>query len=119
MIDRYLENRRLIGEIANASGVVPIFVWQPVPNHAYDEKYHLFSAGGYGRISSAGFGYDMMSERLKHHDLGTNFLWIAHLQLEEKKPLYVDKVHYSAYFSEKIAREISNQILEKSLLARI
>lgn len=40
----------------------------------------------------------------------TNFVWLADTQLGRKEPLYVDSIHYSAFFCDVIAGEIAARI---------
>jgi len=117
-IQRYLQNKKLIEAASKTFGVIPIFVWQPVPTYHYDQHYHLFSEGGYGKHSCSLYGYERMAELLENTPLGNNFLWLADIQKDEKEPLYVDKVHYSARFSKQIAIAIADLLFERSLVSR-
>ena len=45
-----------------------------------------------------------------------HFLWLADTQEGINKPLYVDKVHYTADFSKRIAVEIADYIIEQDLI---
>ena len=52
--------------------------------------------------------------------LGTNFLWLGDLQKNVKRPLYVDRLHYTAEFSAAIADRVGTalerQVQERSAL---
>jgi hypothetical protein len=37
-----------------------------------------------------------------------NFLWLGDLQANGRRPLYVDRIHYTSEFSAAIAREIGS-----------
>lgn len=114
VINRYINNKKIIEAISAEYDVNPIFVWQPVPTYKYDLKYHLFARGGFGNHIYSSFGYNSLSS-IKNV-LGNNFLWCADMQEGLKEPLYVDVVHYSAKMSKKFAAEIHRQILERNLV---
>ncbi len=116
VIQRYLQNKKLIEAASESFGVIPIFVWQPVPTYHYDQHYHPFSEGGYGQHSYSQYGYERMAELLQETLLGDNFLWCADIQKNKTVPLYVDKVHYSDSFSKEFAIEIANLIINRSLV---
>ena len=52
----------------------------------------------------------MARERIRHTDLGDDFLWLADMQEGRTEPLYMDAVHYTAQFCEAIAVHISDFI---------
>jgi hypothetical protein len=110
VIKRYLANKKLIEGVAKDFGVKPLFVWQPVPTYHYDPQYHLFSAGGYGRHSYSQYGYEHMAELVATTPLGDNFVWCADMQKDSKEALYIDKLHYSASFSQQIADAIADRL---------
>jgi len=116
VIKRYLVNKKLIEAVSNPFGVKPIFVWQPVPMYNYDQQYHPFYQDGYGQHSYTQYGYEQMAEIIKNNPLGDNFLWCADIQKNEKRALYVDKVHFSAGFSSQFAKVISDLIIERDLV---
>jgi len=116
VVNRYLENKKLIEAVTAVYGIQPIFVWQPVPTYKYDLNYHLFAAGGFGRTSHTRYGYQYMAELVKEKPLGNNFLWCADIQEHLQKPLYVDKYHYSAEMSNMLAVTITDLLLERNLL---
>src|SRR5262249_8885720 len=108
VINRYLVNKKLIEAISSSFGVKPVFVWQPAPWYKYDPQYHLFLDGGFGTFSH---GYKRMSELVRNQQLH-NFLWCADIQEGLKEPLYVDKWHYSAKFSQVLAATIADRLVE-------
>lgn len=118
VIQRYLQNKKLIEAASESFGVTPLFVWQPIPTYHYDQD-HSFSKGGYGNHSYSRYGYERMAEVLQKTPLGHNFLWCADIQKNKAEPLYVDKVHYSASFSKEFAIEIANLIIDRSLIVEI
>ena len=115
VIERYLRNKELIEAISKSQGVIPIFVWQPVPTYKYDQSYHPFSRFGYGQHTYSQYGYPVMANVHKKNLFGRNFLWCADIQEDKKKLLYVDKVHYSSKFSREFARVIAELIKKRSL----
>jgi len=116
VINRYLNNKKLIEAVSKAFGVTPIFVWQPVPTYHYDQRYHLFSEGGYGQHSYSSYGYERMAKVIEVSPLDNNFLWLADIQKDKTEPLYVDKFHYSARFSKQFAIAIADLLIERSLI---
>jgi len=51
--------------------------------------------------------------------LGRNFLWLADIQKDIRKPLYVDYVHYGASLSKMIAERILQHLKQNGLLEKI
>lgn len=116
VIDRHLMNKTLIEAASSSFGVEPIFVWQPVPAYRYDQQYHPFSTGGYPQHRYLVDGYERMAEFIERNPLGDNFLWSADIQENEQRPLYIDKVHYSADFSNQFASAIADWLIERNLV---
>ncbi len=112
VINRYLSNKKIIESAANAFKVTPIFVWQPAPTYKYDLKYHVFARGGFGRHSFSTYGYEF-ADKIFRSNRGNNFLYLANLQANLKKPLYVDKTHYSRELSNLVAEEIAEFLEQK------
>ena len=116
VITRYLANKKVIEAVSISFGVKPIFVWQPAPTYHYDQRYYPFSKGGFREHSYSQHGYERMAEYIEKHRLGKNFLWCADIQKDEKEPMYVDKVHYSADFSKQFATAIVDLLFERHLV---
>lgn len=116
VINRYLENKKIIEAVAGAYNFTPVFVWQPIPLYKYDLKYHPFAEGDFERHTYAKYGYPQMENFVK--DGGDNFFWLADIQKEVQEPLYLDKVHYTARMSQKLAKTISDLLVERNLLPR-
>ncbi|MDA1043822.1 MAG: SGNH/GDSL hydrolase family protein [Verrucomicrobia bacterium] len=117
LIQRYLQNKKLIEAASESFGVTPIFVWQPIPAYHYDQQFHPFAKRGYGSHNVSKYGYERLAEILQEAPLGENFLWCADIQKGKTEPLYVDLVHYSARFSNALAVEIATLIKDRSLIA--
>ena len=110
-IHRYKNNKKIIEAIASLYGVKTVFVWQPVPTYKYDLKYHIFAGKGFGRFLYSKYGYKYMEDYVQKNDMGNNFLYLADIQENLKKPLYVDIDHYTAEFSSDVAKRISRFLL--------
>lgn len=113
VIDRYLDNKRQIEALCRAYAIRSLFVWQPTPAYKYDLSHHValshhFGLGGHER---SGVGCGLMAERLKSQPLGDNFLWLADIQENECRPLYVDNMHYTSEFSRRIAQHIAGALV--------
>jgi hypothetical protein len=101
VIKRFVANKRLIEGVAASFGVVPLFVWQPVPTYHYAEpKAAKVNYGGHERSR---LGYPKMAQFLHEHAL-EHFVWCADIHQLDLGPLYVDRVHYSPAMSAVLAR---------------
>ncbi|MGD1809647.1 SGNH/GDSL hydrolase family protein [Dapis sp. BLCC M126] len=118
IVNRYLNNKKLIEAVTAAYNVSPVFVWQPVPTYKYNLNYHLFAGNHFGKHSYSKYGYQYMAKLIEEKPLGDNFLWLADIQEKLQEPLYVDKVHYSAKMNEMLALNIANLLLESNLLMK-
>ena len=116
VVQRYLDNRRLIEASAGAYGVKTVFAWQPIPTYKYDLSHHHFAEGGFNINRHAAGGYAHFAGLLKKRPLGKNFLWCADMQENLSEPLYVDRVHYSAWMNRLIAHRIAELMIERRLL---
>ncbi|MCI0451930.1 MAG: SGNH/GDSL hydrolase family protein [Candidatus Latescibacteria bacterium] len=116
VIERYFQNKDLIGAVADSRGVSAVFVWQPIPLYKYDLNYHLFARSDFGSNFFARYGYAYVARRIAQDPPGRSFLWCADIQESLKEPLYVDKVHYTARMSRLFAATIAEQMLERGLI---
>jgi hypothetical protein len=114
-VARYLGNKKLIEAAAAAYGVVPVFVWQPVPAYKYDLKYHPYVRTGMWRLEGYAEAYQYFASRSWGSSWGRNFLWCADIQEGANKPLYVDIIHYSPEMSHLVAKCIVQQAKERKL----
>ena len=115
VVKRYISNKKLIESTARVFNVKTLFIWQPVPTYKYDLKYHIFSGKGFGKFLYSKYGYEVMENYVRKNNMGKNFLWLADIQEDVKKPLYVDIDHYSAELSEEIAKRIYNFLVNSPL----
>jgi hypothetical protein len=111
---RWLRSKRSIEGICASFGVKPLFVWQPAPDWRYDLRYHpLWWERGEKPPTGPTFGdsvhYAAMEKR-SPESLGRNFLWLGDLQKDERRPLYVDRLHYTAAFAKEIAERIAGRV---------
>lgn len=119
VINRYLENKKMVEAIAETYAVTPIFVWQPVPNYKYDLKYDIFAVDGKIDLDAHNYtqyGYLQMAKINEEGTLGDDFFWCADMQETFQESLYVDKVHYTARMSQKLAEMIGNLLVERAFL---
>ncbi len=117
VIERYFTNMKITKAIARAFNVTPVFVWQPVPVHEYDQEYNIF--GGYdfdNEVPLLKPGYKMMAAKKQAGSLGENFVWCADIQRDTKMPLYVDAVHYSGKMCNMIAECICSDLKRREML---
>jgi hypothetical protein len=118
-MERYFQNKRQIEAICREYGIRPVFVWQPTPAYKYDLKYHValnlhYGLGGHER---SGEGYALMQE--ERWPLADRcFIWLADLQENECRPLYLDNMHYTSEFSRTIARHIADAVVERKFISR-
>ena len=109
--ERWLANRSLITAWCREWEIRPLFVWQPSPEWQYDKRFHLFdnAQGRGGPRFGASPHYAAMERR--RDEAGEAFLWLGDLQVGVEKPLYVDRLHYSAAFARRIAERIAERLL--------
>jgi hypothetical protein len=109
----------MIEAMAVEYGVIPVFVWQPVPTYKYDLSYHVFvnaSPLGFGGHMYSRYGYGLMRRRLDAHPIGENFLWCADIQEDSQELLYVDLLHYSPDLNRRLAETIVRLVSERKLI---
>ncbi|MCB9915742.1 MAG: hypothetical protein H6828_11430 [Planctomycetes bacterium] len=107
VVPRLLANWRAIAATAEAFGVRPLLVLQPVPYHAYDLEHHAF-AGNLPLFEGVGVTYaELARQRAAGLDLGPDSLWLADMQRDLREPLYVDVAHYSGAMSRRIAERLA------------
>lgn len=108
-IQRYLANKKLISAAADAHGVTPVFVVQPVPYYKYVKRPRYSYAA---RLKE---GYVGMERLVK--DKGPRpVLWCADIQVGVSGMLYMDKMHYSPEMSKRVAECVVDGLVERQLL---
>lgn len=116
LINRYLENKKMIEAVSEAYQIIPVFVWQPVPTYQYNLDHYLFLKGGFELNTYSMYGYPLMEETVRKKKLGDDFLWCADIQRDSDEILYLDKVHYTAAMSRKIAARICDLLVSRKLI---
>ncbi|NBV23888.1 MAG: SGNH/GDSL hydrolase family protein [Proteobacteria bacterium] len=106
---RYFNNIRMISGVSREYQIKPLFVWQPTPYFGYDRSKTSFEVDP-SRVVATGPVYGQMGVWQAMNSSFTNFVWLADTQLGRKEPLYVDSIHYSAFFCDVIAGEIAARI---------
>ncbi len=116
VLRRWRRSKRLIEAAAAEFGVLPLFVWQPVPTYEYQLDFHLFAAESARAFAAHGalrHGYRLMDlSREAEPDLepSGDFLWLADMQRGRRQPLYVDAAHYTAAFADELAGRIADAL---------
>ncbi|MGO9468096.1 MAG: SGNH/GDSL hydrolase family protein [Isosphaeraceae bacterium] len=118
VLNRYSQNRRLIDAAARACNVRPAFVWQPIPSYHYNVKHYRGDPNSDWLRAATASGYAIMARTVKEapEDCTRNFLWLADIQQEFTKSLYVDSFHYTDEFSKVIAHHIGRFLLERKII---
>ena len=119
IIDRYLQNKKIIESSSHAYDVIPVFVWQPTPTYKYDLQYHRFAADGFGVHNRARYGYATFANMIRDRHLEGNFLWLADIQERSRESLYIDLIHYSPEFLKKLATQIDRRLMEQDLYDQV
>jgi hypothetical protein len=91
-------------------------VWQPAPTYRYDLSYHPYKGKSFGGHELSRRGCPRMRARVDASPLGDNFLWCANIQAGVSEPLYLDQMHYSPAMSLRLARCITDGLVERELL---
>jgi hypothetical protein len=97
--------------IARTFKIETLFVWQPVPAYGYDLSAHPFAPDDAQLLPEQALisrAYAMMAESGEMEKAGG--LWLGDLQQGRQEALYVDRVHYTAAFSEDIANSIATAV---------
>jgi hypothetical protein len=107
-------NRRIIDATAQKMGFGTLFVQQPVPTYAYDNRKRPFPVQeemlGYHMNSAR--GYPLMAEqRAQGRLMDRGLLWLTDLEPAEGNA-YIDTIHYSPRFNKAIAAKVAQAILE-------
>jgi lysophospholipase L1-like esterase len=113
---RYVGNMRQVKAVAESMGIVPVFVWQPIPTYNYDLRYHVFNPDRLGCHVNSKVGYPLMRASEVAKPLGRSFVWAADIQKELAEPLYVDAFHYTAPMSRRIAEFIHSAVRDRDLI---
>ena len=118
-LNNYFTNKKIIESVSKTFNIKTLFVWQPVSFYKYDLKYHIFTDKDFLNSFADGIEvYNKMGNIIKSKDSESNFFYLADLQKNIKKPLYIDDVHYSAKMSEIVAKAISDYLISNNYLMK-
>ena len=116
---RLIDNKKIIEAAASEFNVKTYFVIQPVPTYKYNLSYHIpYSrhdyVNGFGQNARSGDGYALLSNYYNNlnENEKKNLLWLADMQENQTKNLYIDIVHYNTEFNGEIAGSMANSIAE-------
>jgi hypothetical protein len=115
-LNRYLFNKSNIQNLANFYNIKCLFVLQPIPSYKYDQSNHPFAKNGYGIHEHSSHAYSKFENEYLKDQNKSNFLWLGNLQEDLNIRLYVDLVHYTAYFNKLISKRISEQLISELFL---
>jgi hypothetical protein len=118
VVHRLDTNRRILDGIAQRLGFEVVLVQQPVPTYHYDNGKRPVAIDDkmLGYYVNAGRGYAQMAAMREIGGLTTrNLLWLAEMEPDNDANAYVDTVHYSPAFNDRIGRAIADEILKRGL----
>jgi hypothetical protein len=112
---RFLGNTRQIEAIAREYDIVPVFVVQPTPAYKYDLQHHMalnahYGLGGHER---SGQGYRLLADFFASHGMPPTFVWLADMQEQARRPLYLDNMHYTADMNRMIADRLADALADR------
>jgi len=114
LIERYLQNKKMIESVASAYGVRAVFVWQPLSVYKFDRKRH--QRPDIQPQPLPGVGSQRMAERLQRRPLGPEFIWASDIQADVPDPLYVDAGHYAPNLCRAVARLTADEMEKRGFL---
>ena len=109
-LNRYFFNKKNIKNLAKIYGINCLFVWQPIPSYKYNQSYHPFAKNGYGIHEHSSNAYSEFKNKYLNDQIKQDFLWLGDIQENLNKRLYVDIVHYTAFFNDLISKRISDHL---------
>ena len=113
VLERYTNNMLQVKAVSESFGIIPYFVWQPIPTFKYDTQYHLFNPSRLGCHINSKYGYPMVEKYNIKKRLGNSFVNASNMQEDIKEPIYIDAFHYTAPMSKNIAKYISREIIDQ------
>ena len=120
IIDRWLSNKIAVEQVARQNQVELLFVMEPAPMYGYNLKNHLFidSVQEDDVWSRHHWGYTLWEERYNDADSAwtDNVLNLVRLGEDNEGPIYVDRIHYTSWFSEEIAIAIKDYLIQENRL---
>lgn len=117
VISRYRANKRITDAMGKEFGLIPVFAWQPVPVYKHNKETCVFAKFDYDRyVPLLVDAYPKVDASFQANSPGKNFIWLADMQQDLKKPIYVDAFHYSGEMCRMIAQRIVDGIRERELM---
>lgn len=117
VMNRYHGNRRIIEAISRDFGITSVFVWQPMPLYQYDLTHHIFRDFDYGKFTPhLKRGYEFVSSVSDYRENGHNFIWLADMQRDADRALYVSAFHYGPEMSRVVANSIAEALVARNLI---
>ena len=116
ILSRYFFNKTNIKNLAKLYDIKCLFVWQPIPSYKYNQSYHPFAKNGYGIHEYSSNGYLEFKNKYLNDENKLDFLWLGNIQENLNKRLYVDIVHYTAFFNDLISKKIMDQLKSEMIL---
>ena len=104
VLNNYLTNKRIIRAVSEEFNIQPYFIWQPIP--FYNSFRESDSIGGW--LYNVRDGYKLMNNERLNNKLDEDFIWLYTIESNEED--YIDLVHYSPNFANRLADSISNYI---------
>jgi len=107
IVRRLDSNRRMAAGVANAYGIIPVFVHQPISAYAYDNSRRPVPMREKPSTpwKQLRRGYEIFREMRERGEVfNENVLWLEESTIPEN--MYIDEVHYSPHFNRHIARQI-------------
>jgi lysophospholipase L1-like esterase len=106
VVDCYKQNQRVIRALCKEYGVVPLFVWQPIPFYKYDRSlHHTFPYEG-----EAPKFWELTYEEMARYS-APDFLYLGDLLDGVREKIFVDDVHYNEKYNGLIAQAIAERII--------
>ena len=115
VVSRYLENVRITQAVADAYGLIPIFVWQPTILFKINLSPIEAEYEGQLRNSTLGEMYLAVEDELRARlatENGSNIIVISDLFADEQSSVFIDRVHVTEAGNQIIAAAITPYIHE-------
>lgn len=107
VMQRYLNNTRLVTAAASRLAIRIVFVGQPVPFGAYSitpENYPFAQPTEDHNLCA--FGYGRFAQLAANGVFGPEFIWAADAFKNSTEPMYADAIHYSPMGARRLAEII-------------
>lgn len=118
IINRYLENKRIIEAVSDKAGVNPVFVWQPIPFHNSEPGLDQPDIERILSLHLSKQGYPRMKKVIKDKNISwkNSFLWCADFQEKQNDLLNQTSLNYSEKLLETLANVIKDFILSRKFI---